>query len=140
MDIESFLDRKAKEKTHKTRNQKRQQRRKYYEKNDVKMEFTLDLGPKTIKELQATDATLEGLQKQDTKLNEAETGTQIISKDGILYRQVQKPGMYEPIEQLIVPKQCRTEVVKIAHDIPLSGHLGKKKPSTEYNSISTGRR
>ena len=31
------------------------------------------------------------------------------------------------MEQLVLPKKCREDVLKIAHDIPLAGHMGKEK-------------
>ena len=34
-----------------------------------------------------------------------------------------------PIEQLVLPTQCRNAVLHLAHDIPLAGHLGKGKTS-----------
>jgi len=33
------------------------------------------------------------------------------------------------VEQLVLPLQCRKIVLKLAHEIPLSGHLGKEKTS-----------
>lgn len=31
------------------------------------------------------------------------------------------------VDQLVLPVQCRAGVLKLAHDIPASGHLGRKK-------------
>ena len=31
------------------------------------------------------------------------------------------------VDQIVLPKQCRREVLQLAHSIPLGGHLGKKK-------------
>lgn len=31
------------------------------------------------------------------------------------------------IEQLVLPQRCRTTVLRLAHSIPLAGHLGRKK-------------
>ena len=33
----------------------------------------------------------------------------------------------KPIEQLILPKHCHQTVRKLAHSIPLAGHLGRDK-------------
>ena len=33
----------------------------------------------------------------------------------------------EEVLQLVLPNQCRQAVLRLAHEIPLSGHLGKKK-------------
>ena len=49
--------------------------------------------------------------------------------DGILYRNF-KPNIGEEtasILQLVLPKQYRRKVLEVAHDIPLAGHLGRKK-------------
>jgi len=31
------------------------------------------------------------------------------------------------VEQLVLPKSCRSIVLKVAHSIPLGGHLGRNK-------------
>ena len=31
------------------------------------------------------------------------------------------------VEQLVLPKQCRQAVLRLAHEIPLAGHMGKNK-------------
>ena len=50
-------------------------------------------------------------------------------RDGLLYRLWTPPGSDEEMttEQLVLPMQCRKAVLEVAHDIPLSGHLGKGK-------------
>ena len=41
--------------------------------------------------------------------------------------------------QIVLPQSYRDNVLSIAHDIPLAGHLGLKKRLTEYYNISSGR-
>ena len=36
-------------------------------------------------------------------------------------------GEEREIEQLILPKRCRRTVLKLAHEIPIAGHLGSEK-------------
>ena len=57
-------------------------------------------------------------------------------KDGLLYRKWSprkadwQPGEESDIlvvEQLVVPKLARKMILKLAHDIPLAGHLGVEK-------------
>ena len=31
------------------------------------------------------------------------------------------------VSQLVLPRQCRHQVLQLAHTIPMAGHLGKKK-------------
>jgi hypothetical protein len=54
-------------------------------------------------------------------------GVEIVSRDGVLYRSVYLKGHQDRIEQLVVPKEFRGSVLKVAHDIPLAGHMGRKK-------------
>ncbi|CAC5398409.1 unnamed protein product [Mytilus coruscus] len=49
-----------------------------------------------------------------------------IMKSGILYREYVAPGE-EEIYQVVLPQKYRAIVLELAHDIPLSGHLGIKK-------------
>ena len=51
-------------------------------------------------------------------------------RDRLLYRRWTPPGCNEEemvVEQLVLPVRCREVVVKLAHEIPLAGHLGKDK-------------
>ena len=50
-------------------------------------------------------------------------------EDGFLYRHwhPREEGEKFSVEQLIVPKQYRETVLRIAHEIPLAGHMGKRK-------------
>ena len=51
----------------------------------------------------------------------------MIYKDDIMYRQIFRKERTEPIEQLMLPKLCRLKVLKVSHNIPLVGHLRRKK-------------
>ena len=49
--------------------------------------------------------------------------------DGLYFRKWTSPGCGTEwvIEQLIVPKQCREAILKLAHEVPTAGHLGREK-------------
>ena len=53
---------------------------------------------------------------------------QFVEQDGLLYHMwtpKKKPG--EAVEQLVLPEQFHQIVCKLAHTIPLAGHLGRDK-------------
>ena len=65
-------------------------------------------------------------------------GVGFFYKDDLLYRRwiplrvehgamSRREKMNMAVEQLVLPKKCRREVMEMAHSIPLAGHLGKKK-------------
>ena len=47
--------------------------------------------------------------------------------DGILYRRYTKQDCSGSYIQFLVPASLRKEILKLMHDSPISGHLGKKK-------------
>ena len=50
--------------------------------------------------------------------------------NGFLYRRVcphLKDEEEPSVEQLVLPRPCRGTVLKLAHDIPASGHLGRRQ-------------
>ena len=51
------------------------------------------------------------------------------SRDGLLYHRHRKPGSNASteVQQLVLPTQCRKSVIEVAHDIPMAGHLGRRK-------------
>ena len=82
-----------------------------------------------LRTLQKADDTLEKI-RQVVSTNPDGTSQQFYEKDGLLYRRWRPPhrcsdGM--EVEQLILPVQCRCDVLQLAHTIPLAGHLGKDK-------------
>ena len=54
-------------------------------------------------------------------------------RDGVLYRNYKYLG--QDYEQLVLPVNCRSEVMKLAHEI-YAGHLGAKRPKKELNCLS----
>ena len=40
--------------------------------------------------------------------------------------------------QIVVPKAYHPEILNLAHETPMSGHLGINKTTTKFSSISSG--
>ena len=60
----------------------------------------------------------------------ATVGENFYRQNGLVYRQYSPPGSDDDahsIDQLVLPTQLRPAVLKVAHDIPMAGHLGRKK-------------
>ena len=55
-----------------------------------------------------------------------ESTSYFVVQDEVLYR-VFVPKGKDKIFQIVVPQKFRTDVMKMAHDIPLAGHLGNHK-------------
>ncbi len=88
----------------------------------------LDLPAEELQRLQAEDETLSKVARAaDGEHNSAGTG--FFRRGGLLYRRCQPPGR-DPemaVEQLVLPRSCRSTVLELAHTIPLAGHLGRDK-------------
>ena len=80
-----------------------------------------DLTLKKVKELVSTGEIKHGKKGSTSKF--------ILHSDGILYREFQSPVVEygECIQQVVVPKQYRDQVMKLAHESILGGHQGPKK-------------
>ena len=89
----------------------------------------LDIPAHELQLLQETDPSLEDA-RRIADGEPALTGHKFCRQDGLLYRQYTPPMKSDNptvVEQLVLPNQCRQEVLKLAHSIPLAGHLGKQK-------------
>ena len=89
--------------------------------------------PNEMKRLQQEDRSLNGVRE---KLDTTEEGLEkprvyFYQKDGLMYRSWRPRGTVEgdvrQCEQLVLPVQCRSVVLHLAHDIPMAGHLGVAK-------------
>lgn len=86
--------------------------------------------PEMLKREQSADSTLEKLfqiaEKSDN-LKKTKNGTEFryAVKNGILYRKVKTSKGQN--SQVIVPKKLRNEVMRVAHDIPMSAHAGVRR-------------
>ena len=87
-----------------------------------------DITIEDLKKLQAEDPTLaEVLRAADRSANESVA--EYFRREGLVYRRWTPKGRSSTfqVEQLVLPKRCRGTVLKLAHDVPLGGHLGKEK-------------
>ena len=80
-------------------------------------------------------------QKAPDELDTAEDPVCYFIKDGVLMRKWQPSDVSADEEwsfryQIIVPKPYRSEILSLAHDTPLSGHLGSNKQNISKNPYS----
>ena len=122
----------GREKLVQSRSQKREGRRIHRAKvcsdPPVCMQNTQDISAEELRILQETDPTLGVVRKAVNK--ESRNRVSFVIKDGLMYRVVvMLLGDSEPYarDQLVLPSQCRSVVMELAHSIPLAGHLGKNK-------------
>ena len=62
----------------------------------------------------------------------------LVVRNGMLFRNFTKRDGSGSFVQFVVPAKLRSEILRLMHDSPMSGHLGKKKQYLKYYSISTG--
>ena len=115
-------------KAKKCRQARRKLKREYWSSIKIKNEdnnYSKDgKGKEELMRWQKSDPTLNKIRAM---VSQGRGGYE--EHDGILYRNFQ-PHMGEEatyILQLVLPKQYRKKVLEVAHDIPLAGHLGRKK-------------
>ena len=125
----------GREKTKLSRREKRQNRLKYNPKEmplgqgSTTTPHALDISAEELKVLQSTDPTLDTVRKAASG-HPSTAGVGFFERDGLVYRRWKRPGRNledSGVDQLVLPLQCRGVVLKMAHDIPLAGHLGKEK-------------
>ena len=118
-----------------TRSQKRENRLKYRWATTGNQSPThgLDISADQLKSLQDEDESLQHARAVADGTPTAAAGEEFFRRDGLIYRNYRPPGRHsldeDSIEQLVLPKECRAAVLQLAHDIPMAGHLGKKKTS-----------
>ena len=136
-DFHSSLFSGGREKPRLSRSEKRRARREYVTDppSTSREPHPLDISAEELKALQAVDSTLEAVRK--TARGESNTaGHGFFQKDGLLFRRYVPPGCgpeeeeVRAVEQLVLPSQCRGAVLRLAHSIPLAGHLGRNKTAS----------
>ena len=113
-----------------TRRQRRAGRHKHATVGTGGPDITAELSAEELKELQEKDDTLAVLRKVADGQSSTLAGPGFFRREGLLYRRWTPPGSNEEgmvVEQLVLPVCCREVVLKLAHEIPLAGHLGKDK-------------
>lgn len=106
-----------------TRSQKRECRRRY--RLDPRDGGELNLTADGLQELQRGDESLQLAREIADGKTTATAGEDFLFRDGLLYRQLNTD--HRSYEQLVLPTQCRQTVLRLAHNIPMAGHLGRKK-------------
>ena len=119
------------ERLRQTRRQKRLERREHAAASGPdNLEGQLNrLTASELKVLQQNDETLEAVRRAADG-EQSTAGGGFFKKDGVIYRRWTPPGRDTDamtVEQLVLPSPCRRTVLKVAHQIPLAGHLGKTK-------------
>ena len=121
----------GRERTRLTRSQKRASRRKYAAEGGSQggQDGCLDMTSDELRDLQEKDDTLAAVRR--AAIGEAcSAGVGFFKQDGLLYRKWTPPGQDKEemvVEQLVLPARCRQVVLRLAHEIPLAGHMGRNK-------------
>ena len=115
-----------------TRREKRLARKKYCgtpETVDKVIHHPLDMTPQELQGLQENDPTLVKARKVADGQRSTEAGDGFFWKNDLLYRKWTPIGRNEEmvVDQIVLPKSCRQQVLHLAHTIPLAGHLGCNK-------------
>ncbi|KAH3717167.1 hypothetical protein DPMN_059947 [Dreissena polymorpha] len=91
------------------------------------------MNPQMFQEAQKSDPTLQAAREQAMSEEVKQCGklntSRYYERNGFLYREFTSPkhNKGEPVCQLVVPKEFRDEIMKIAHESLLGGHLGMQK-------------
>uniref|UniRef100_A0A8C5P611 Gypsy retrotransposon integrase-like protein 1 n=1 Tax=Leptobrachium leishanense TaxID=445787 RepID=A0A8C5P611_9ANUR len=86
--------------------------------------------PETLRHQTQTDPTLQGYRDRAGQGLDGQGKDKVEWEDGLLYRYTVREGAKKkqiPQKQLVVPQGPRQELLRLAHDIPLAGHLGQSK-------------
>ena len=121
----------GREKVKLTWSQKRAQREEHRQRQGVEAVLErhgLEMSAKKLIDLQNEDVTLEEVRRAADR-SPAKVGCGFFRKDGLLYRHWIPRGRVEDdaVEQLVLPLQCRADVVRLAHRPPFACHLGRDK-------------
>ncbi|GFR73074.1 Gypsy retrotransposon integrase-like protein 1 [Elysia marginata] len=86
----------------------------------------LDTSPEELKKIQAEDQSLrlcfQNAQTGKEKMFKFSSAKYII-KNGLLYRQYKRNSQEQ--DQLVIPSLLGPSVLKLAHDVPVAGHMDK---------------
>ena len=83
-----------------------------------------------MQRLQNEDLTLACIRAVTDGPSNPAVGEGLFVCNGLLYRRWTPKGRDQgpmTLEQLVLPSTCREAVMKVAHGVPLGGHLGKTK-------------
>ena len=132
-DFDDSLFEGGRERIKQIRSEKRQYRQKHQKGGESssleKDRHTLEISAQELISLQGTDPTLAEVRKA-AKSYSSSAGVGFFEKNGLIYRHRIPPGRGTEdmaVDQLVLPQQCRSTVLDLAHRIPLAGHLGRDK-------------
>ena len=114
-----------------TKRQKRINKKQYRRDTEQQaLAHPLDLTAEELRDMQEKDDSLAAVRKAAIG-GVSTAGTGFFEREGLLYRRWTPRGRDEDmaIEQLMLPTPCRKTVLQLAHELPLAGHMGKKKTS-----------
>ena len=88
----------------------------------------LDLTSEKVSKLQEEDATLSEIRPLAKRGSEG-VNQSFFKWEGLYFRNWTPPGRGAElgVEQLEVPLLCRGPILKLAHEVPTAGHLGREK-------------
>ena len=93
----------------------------------------LQASPQQLADWQHGDPTLSKTRELASGEGQAPGRAQFCYQNGLLYRKWSPDGSSNHVkacEQLVLPKQCRSAALQLAHDVPAAGHLGVNKTRT----------
>ena len=87
---------------------------------------------KELQRWQKEDESLKPVQRE-VRDQSSLLGSELYIKSRLIYRLWAPLSRDEDmgVEQLVLPTQCRATVLKLAHSIPMTGHLGKIKTASQ---------
>ena len=113
-----------------TRAQKREDRRRF-RRDHNSTGSRLNISAEELQVLQNEDGSLQRAREIAEGTPSTTAGEKYFRRDGLIYRLYSPTGSVDDdaraIEQLVLPTPCRQTVLELAHDIPMAGHLGRKK-------------
>ena len=93
----------------------------------------LDASPQQIRELQQGDESLRRVRDlaEGGVMDDSGNTAKFQYRGGLLYRtwrpKGSKEGGVQECDQLVLPQECRNTVLRLAHEVPMAGHLGVTK-------------
>ena len=93
----------------------------------------LDISHDEFKALQATCPTLNLIRQKcsqgETETNKTGITFNYVTENSLIYRTIVDSKNVNDIgkKMLVVPKECRATVLKLSHDLPVSGHFSHRK-------------
>lgn len=122
-DLPDFADNIFQQYSHKVKQTRLQKRLQIQQHASVCMQtHPLDGGADKLRLAQQTDPSFEQVRRRATQPD-----TDIVTINDLLYRRWKTEGDSCTVDQLVLPTEYRETVLRVAHQVPIVGHLGRKK-------------